>query len=105
MHDEVPLFSLDDNAPEPATTEVPAPIATWQVDLLRKTLDARGIVEMAERKQVIEQHAGRAVASLKELTSGEAISILSKLGELASNSTSTASAWDQREEDTWIDRL
>lgn len=104
MHHEVHLFSLTDDTDDPVDEVVPAPIATWQVDLLRKTLDARGLTEMTDRQQTIEQYAGRPVASLRELTSEEAINILAKLAEQRP-AAGTGSLWDQRDEDTWIDRL
>jgi hypothetical protein len=37
---DLSLFG-DDEHPEPQSDRAPAPIAAWQVDLLRKALDAR----------------------------------------------------------------
>lgn len=104
VHDEVHLFSLTDDTDDPIDEVASAPIATWQVDLLRKTLDARGLTEVTDRQRAVKQYAGRPVASLRELTSEEAIKILAKLGEQRS-AAGTGSLWDQRDEDTWIDRL
>jgi hypothetical protein len=50
-------------------------------------------------------HAGRPVASLRELSGAGILRILSKLGEQPPADGTTGSAWDQRDEDTWIDRL
>jgi DNA polymerase-3 subunit epsilon len=60
---------------------------------------------MAERQQAIESAAGRAVDSLRSLTSEEALRVLSALGQQRTPGQDAGSAWDDREEDTWIDRL
>lgn len=104
MEDDMPLFALEDAADE-AQSSGPEPIASWQVDLLRKVLDARGVTEMAERRAVIERHAGREIESLKALTYDEGVRVLAALGEEPGRNVSGGSAWDQRDEDTWIDRL
>lgn len=83
----------------------PAPIASWQVDLVRKALDARGLISMDERQQAIQTAAERPVESLRSLTHQEALRILAKFGEASASRTASQSAWDQRDEDTWIDRL
>jgi hypothetical protein len=104
MRDEVPPFALDD-APEQVREEAAMPTTTWQIDLLWKALDARGVAEIAERQQGIGDYAGRPVASLRELSGAEVLRILSKLGEQPSAGETTGSAWNQWNEDTWIDRL
>lgn len=106
MSDDLSLFGDDDPAqPSPAANS-PAPITDWQVDLLRKSLDARGLTTMAERQQAIESSAGRAVESLRELTHEEALSVLNRLGRaFPAMKASGASAWDDRDGATWIDRL
>lgn len=86
----------------PRTAQV---VSNWQVDLLRKSLDARGLTSMAERQAAIEAVVGREVPSLRALTQEEALSVLSQFGREPVKRTSTGSAWDDREEDTWIDRL
>lgn len=104
VEEDTPLFALADT---PETVEVtgPEPIATWQVDLLRRVLDARGVTEMSERRAVIEQHASREIESLKTLTYDEGVRVLAALGEQSSSRASSGSAWDERDGDTWIDRI
>lgn len=92
----------DEPTPDPSTE---APIADWQVDLLRKALDARDLTDQDQRREAIETAAGRPVESLRSLTHDEALRVLSRLGETPSTSKAGGSAWEQREEDTWIDRL
>lgn len=100
--------SLFGDEPEPEPAAAPAPavaaITDWQVDLLRKALDARALPDMAARQAAIEQAAGRSLASLRELTFDEANAVLVRLAEDAPRRDGT-SLWDQREDDTWIDRL
>lgn len=81
------------------------PISDWQVDLLRRALDARGLTSMADRRAAIETAAGREVPSLRALTQEEALGILNQFGQEPPKRSSSGSAWDDREEDTWIDRL
>lgn len=73
--------------------------------MLRKALDARGLTTMAERQQVIEEAVGRSIESLRALTHNEALRVLSQLGQTPAPPTSSNSAWDDRDEDTWIDRI
>ena len=89
----------------PSRCRAPSPITDWQVDLLRRALDARGLTSMAERQRAIECAVGRAVESLRALTHEEALNALSSLGQQPTAGRAQKSAWDDREEDTWIDRL
>ncbi|MDT9591598.1 hypothetical protein RDV89_00870 [Nocardioides zeae] len=105
MSDDLSLFG-DDPRPAPVDApKTPTPIADWQVDLLRRALDARGLTSMADRQQAIESAAGRAVESLRALTLDEGLQVLSRLGQQPSAGRSATSQWDDREDDTWIDRL
>jgi hypothetical protein len=106
--DDLSLFGDDgDDGDESPTQAVAAPssVADWQVDLLRKALDSQGLTGMTERRSAVENAVGRQVESLRQLSSEEALSALSKLGGSSGASGATTSAWDDREEDTWIDRL
>lgn len=60
---------------------------------------------MAERQQAIEVVAERPVESLRALTHKEALRVLSRIGQAPASKPRAASAWDERDEDTWIDRL
>ncbi|WP_432501809.1 hypothetical protein [Kineococcus arenarius] len=106
MPDE--LFSFGDepsDAVEPVEeTSSAARAAGWQVDLLRGLLDARGYSSMTDRQRAIEAVVGRPVESLRALTRGEALLAAEELGTSAPPRRST-STWDDRDENTWIDRL
>src|SRR5690349_9247267 len=107
MSDDLWLFGDDDLAPAPAPAAPTASTsaAKWQVDMLRKALDGRGLTLMTERQAAIEAAVGRKVESLQQLTSDEALRALNTLGSDHARSSSPRSAWDDRGEDTWIDRL
>lgn len=104
MSDDLSLFGDDAPAPREAP-KVQTPIADWQVDLLRKALDGRGLTTMADRQRAIEAAAGRPVESLRALTHDEAMSVLTKLGQAPASDRRSTSSWDDRDEDTWIDRM
>lgn len=105
MSEDPSLFGDDEPEVAPDPLHEPATIADWQIALLRRALDARGLTSMAERQLVIERAVGRAVESLRGLTHEEAISALSSLGQQPTAGRAQKSTWDDREEDTWIDRL
>ena len=108
MSGDLSLFG-DDPSVEPAPASQPvrneATIADWLVDALREALTARGLTTMPERQQAIEAAAGRPVESLRSLTRAEALRILADLSPTSDAQAGAASSWDNRDEDTWIDRL
>ncbi|MCL3836268.1 hypothetical protein [Aeromicrobium duanguangcaii] len=103
MSEELSLFG--DEPVNPKRPDLPTPISDWQVDLLRKALDARGLTGMTDRQKAIEAAAGRPVESLRSLTRDEALQVLSRLAEQQPTDRVATSAWAERDEDTWIDRL
>ncbi|MGY1621044.1 hypothetical protein ACI789_02460 [Geodermatophilus sp. SYSU D00965] len=105
MSGDLSLFG-DDQPQKPAqSASAEAPIADWLVDSLREALTARGLITMAERQQAIEAAAGRSVDSLRSPTRAEALRALSQLTPTTASQTRSTSTWDDRDEDTWIDRL
>ncbi|MHA7223090.1 hypothetical protein ACX80S_12310 [Arthrobacter sp. RHLT1-20] len=77
-----------------------------QIQEIRAAFDSTGITEQGNRKALIESVVLREVDSLRQLRSIDAQRILQRLEQRASPSgTPTGSAWDNREEDTWIDKL
>ncbi len=45
------------------------------------------------------------MTSLCDLTHREGMAVLAQLGEQRSDGVTRATAWDERDGDTWIDRL
>lgn len=109
MHDNGPgLFNLPG-----AATETPAPavreelrISADQVAQLRAAFDAAGISKMGARQEIIESCTIRPVANIRELFARDFRPILKRIEERSrSTGPAAGSAWDNREEDTWIDKL
>lgn len=93
--------------PQPAPIPQPdIPIKDHQVQQIRTGLDTAGIIDQDERQRTIQSYISRQVPSLRDLRAQEAHAIIQRLKHLQNAPPSkTGSAWDQREEDTWIDKL
>ena len=77
-----------------------------QIQEIRAALDGAGIMNQASRKALIESGVLREVDSLRRLRSIDAQRILQRLRQQSNPAPRlTGSAWDTREEDTWIDKL
>jgi len=102
---------FDEDAPSPQVAdrkhEPPAGPPHWLLEQLRRSLDARGVSDMDDRRRLVEHLVRREVPSLRHLTTGEAQQLLGNLHRLAplGSVQPEVSAWDSRGEETWIDRL
>lgn len=78
-----------------------------QLSSIREALDALRLITIEERKAVIERLAQREVESLRHLRPLEAQIILDRLRSQARRPSvaTVGSAWQNRDGDTWIDRL
>jgi len=106
MSNDATLFG--DPEPEPASEAGPVavPVTDEQVAQLRAKLDGSGLTSMEDRQQLVERLVGRPVAGLRELTASEARVLLIRIRTVSTgDSQRQGSAWDQREGDTWIDRM
>lgn len=105
MGDET-LFGTD----EPDATAAPEPertrILTSQVAQIRGALDGLELATMHDRQRVIEEILGRRVTALRDLYADEVRVVLEGIHARKPKArTTSGSAWDDRDEDTWIDRL
>lgn len=102
------LFNLGPDK-EPAENGGPAqqPIRDDQVLAIREAFAAAGIEGQEQRQQIVQSAAVRPIASLRELYAHEARRVLQRIQESAAARprAAGASAWELREEDTWIDKL
>ncbi len=93
---------LDESADAPADP----PIRDSQVQQLRAAFAAAGIASMDDRRAIIESCTIRPVRSIRELLAKDVRPILRRIQERNLNSPQiNGSAWDNRDEDTWIDKL
>lgn len=99
------LFELD--GPEVQAPRQHMPITDAQVAEIRAAFNDAGINEQDERKSVIEACMVRPVTSLRDLYATDAQRLLNLLRQRKENRPKVmgGSAWDNREEETWIDRL
>lgn len=106
MCDE-PSFLFEIKAPV-SSPNVLAPllIKPEQIQEIRDAFERAGVVSQDDRKALIESVIMGEVESLRELKAVDTRRILQRINGLHSrNATSTGSAWDNREDDTWIDKL
>lgn len=102
------LFNLGPaEATNRSTGSTEQPIRADQVAAIREAFTAAGISSQARRQEIAQSCVVRPLASLRELTAAEAHRVLKRIKENATAKPrpSSASAWDLREEDTWIDKL
>ncbi|MCC3270095.1 hypothetical protein MUG94_03235 [Arthrobacter gengyunqii] len=98
------LFDLEDEA-APQAFEEPA-ITDQQIASIRQAFEEAGITSMEQRQQLIESCVVRPVARLRELQARDVRRILQRISDQQqSKGPVTGSAWDNRDEDTWIDKL
>lgn len=99
------LFDLPDAASGTATS-LDSPINPRQVEQLRAAFEGAAITSMDERQKIIGESTGRQVENIRQLFSREVMAILSHIDRTGRRVEKTrSSAWDDREEDTWIDKL
>ncbi len=104
-YEEPGLFYLPEAAPTTPLIEDPV-ISLGQIATIRTAFDSAGIADMAERQEVIQSCVIRRISNIRELYSREARQVLALIERWGRKSESTSgSAWDNREEDTWIDKL
>lgn len=99
------LFEIDEPALSPNVL-APLPIKTEQIQAIRDAFERAGVEGQDDRKALIESVVLREVSSIRELRAVDVPRILQRIeGLRSSKPASTGSAWDNREEDTWIDKL
>lgn len=102
------LFNLGpDDAPTQSSAPAELPIRDDQVVAIREAFTAAGIDSQERRQEIAQSCVVRPLASLRELTAAEAHRVLRRIQEIVTSKPRPegASAWDLREEDTWIDKL
>lgn len=104
QHDEPGLFDLPQEAKQPAQTD--SPITDQQVAAIRSAFEQAGIHTMKQRQELIQSCVIRPVPSIRAVYAREARRILKRIEEYRPGGQQSAgSAWDNRDEPTWIDKL
>jgi DNA polymerase-3 subunit epsilon len=104
-HEEPGLFDLPEAAPPSPVIEDPL-ISPEQIASIRNAFDSAGIASMTERQEVIQCCVIRRISNFRDLYSREVRQVLTRIeGWGRKSEAASGSAWDNREEDTWIDKL
>ena len=107
-HDEPGLFMLPDVAPIPVAMTVPSEpmISEQQVVSIKEAFTSAGIQTMQARQELIQSCVVRPVGNIRELYARDVRRILKRIQERTRTPVvDNGSAWDNRDEDTWIDKL
>ncbi|MGN7201148.1 hypothetical protein [Arthrobacter sp. SAFR-044] len=107
MSEQLFDFGDDTSADAPVTESKDFPIRDYQVAQIRDAFSHAGVMDQAERKSIIESCVFREVASVRDVRADEVRRILQRIDQRvrAAGRPAGGSAWDDREEDTWIDKL
>ncbi|MGM0931149.1 MAG: hypothetical protein ACQEXN_15790 [Actinomycetota bacterium] len=98
------LFEFDE--PQQPVLPRDIPIRPEQVEKIRSAFDAAGISSQEDRQALIESVVIRTVSTVRDLHAVEARRVIERIKERTDAGPKAAgSAWDTREEDTWIDKL
>lgn len=100
------LFDLEPVAPAGTEARAPMPIRDEQVDEIRTAFAAAGIDDVAARQALIESCVLRPTASLRDLYAKDVRGILERIASRGPGAhQGSVTAWADRSEDTWIDKL
>lgn len=91
--------SIEENSNRHASTE--------QISQIRVAFETAGISDQADRKRLVQSVVKRHVPSLRHLFDYEVTGVIYRIKDIISGQKATQhrSAWDDRDEDTWIDKL
>jgi hypothetical protein len=98
------LFDLGNVSPHPAE-DMPARARDEQVSAIRRALDDAGLESQDARRGLVESVILAEVNSLRELTALQARRVLDRLKAERSTEALGGSSWDNRDHDTWIDKM
>jgi DNA polymerase-3 subunit epsilon len=107
MSEQLFEFEEDASADAQVAEQRDFPIRDYQIAQIRDAFAQAGVTDQAERKSIIESCVFRDVASVREVRADEVRRILQRIAQrvAAASRPVGGSAWDDREEDTWIDKL
>jgi hypothetical protein len=106
MDDLLPLFDDHEHA-----QSVPAPstnaLTGSQREALRKAFASLGILSARAQFEMVEELTGQRITSVLDLREQHAQTLIHRLADKVNSleRKNTGNAWDDREEDTWIDKL
>lgn len=100
------LFQLPEDSDESKGQEHQYPITKVQIAQIRAEFNRLHIASMDDRKKIVGNMSTRPINKLAEMTAVEARRLLLHLRNRSIVPLpSGGSAWDDRSEETWIDKL
>lgn len=104
--EQLGLFAVQDNSQSAPQQIEEMLISNEQVAMIRQAFDDAKISRMPERQELIQSCMIRPITNIRMLYAREVNVILRRIKSARSTDLPLAgSAWDNREEDTWIDKL
>lgn len=106
MDDLLPLFDGDDSA-QSSLAPLASRLTASQREALKKAFAQLGVADARGQFAIVEELTGQRITSVQELEERHAQTLIYRLANrvTAIGRISTGNAWNDREEDTWIDRL
>ena len=106
MDDLLPLFdgeSTSPSAPAPGTNV----LTESQREALKKSFAALGVTDARGQFAIVEELTGMRITSVLQLQERSAQTLIHRLSDKVNSvgRKNTGNTWDDREEDTWIDKL
>ncbi|PNI09417.1 hypothetical protein CXX84_03895 [Arthrobacter sp. AFG7.2] len=99
---ELFLFDLDKPESQPL---VDMPISPEQVHEIMQAFEVAGITDSETKKRIVHSCIIRAISHPRELLAKDVRPILKRIREFGKSEPTSGSAWDNRTEETWIDKL
>jgi hypothetical protein len=106
MDELFPLFEPEDTT-KPESAPLDRQMSGSQRDALKTAFAALGILDARGQFAIVEELTGKRITSVKELQERDAQTLIHRLAAKvnAIGRRNTGNTWDDREEDTWIDKL
>lgn len=106
MNDLLPLFD-DRESDGDASIPLPDLITAAQREALRKAFAQLDVSDARRQFAIVEEMTGQRIGTVQELEAQNAQALIYRLENRVNliGREVTGNAWDDREEDTWIDKL
>ncbi|WP_374460245.1 hypothetical protein [Microbacterium sp.] len=101
------LFDFDIDSPTVPSTQAVGPMTASQREIIRGLFSQLAISDARRQLEVVHELTGVRVSAVAEVDSRVANTLIAMLpGRIdRTGRENTGNSWDDREEDTWIDRL
>lgn len=107
MSDELFTFEAGDDSAHPVSEPLPKLMTASQRAIIRDAFGKLGLATAREQFDVVEEMTGVRITAVSDLEQSAAQSLIYRLESRVktANKKNTGNSWDDRDEDTWIDKL